>query len=61
LIPDSVPPKIRPYRYPNAQKSEIKHMIVEILEVSLIHPSQSSFSTPLLLGIRRMDHGTFGL
>ena len=28
LIPGSVPPKIRPYRYPYVQKREIEHMIV---------------------------------
>jgi hypothetical protein len=27
LQPGSVPPKIIPYRYPYAQKSEIEHMI----------------------------------
>jgi hypothetical protein len=27
LIPGSVPPNIRPYRYPYAQKSEIEHMV----------------------------------
>jgi hypothetical protein len=27
LIPRSVPPNIRPYRYPYAQKSEIEHLI----------------------------------
>ena len=29
LIPGSVPPNIRPYRYPYAQKSEIEHMVAE--------------------------------
>ena len=32
LIPRSVPPNIRPYRYPYVQKREIEHMIAEILE-----------------------------
>ena len=27
LIPGSVPPKIRPYKYPYVQKREIEHMI----------------------------------
>ena len=31
LIPGSVPPNIRPYRYPYAQKREIEHMVVEML------------------------------
>jgi hypothetical protein len=33
LQPGSVPPNIRPYRYPYAQKSEIECMIQEMLEV----------------------------
>ena len=49
LIPRSVPPNIRPYRYPYAQKSEIEHMVAEMPEVGIIQPSQSSFSTPVVL------------
>jgi hypothetical protein len=33
LIPGSVPPNIRPYRYPYTRKSEIERMIEEMLEV----------------------------
>ena len=36
LIPRSVPPNIRPYRYPYAQKSEIECMVDEMLEASII-------------------------
>lgn len=42
LIPGSVPPNIMPYRYPYPQKSEIERMVVEMLEVGIIQPSQSS-------------------
>ena len=49
LIPGSVPPNIRPYRYPYVQKSEIEHMIAEMLETGIIQPSQSSFFAPVLL------------
>ena len=49
LIPGSVPPNIRPYRYPYAQKSEIERMIAKMLEAGIIQPSQSSFSTPVVL------------
>ena len=48
LIPGSVPPNIRPYRYPYIQKSEIERMIVEMLEASIIQPSQSSFFAPIV-------------
>jgi len=53
LIPGSVPPDIRPYRYPYAQKSEIERMVVEMLEVGIIQPSQSSFSAPVVLVHKR--------
>ena len=49
LILGSVPPNIRSYGYPYAQKSEIECMVVEMLEASIIQPSQSSFSTPVVL------------
>jgi hypothetical protein len=42
LIPRSVPPNIKPYRYPYAQKSEIECMVEEMLEADIIRPSQSS-------------------
>ena len=49
LMPGSAPPNIRPYRYPYAQKSEIEHMVAEMLEVGIIQPSQSSFSARVVL------------
>ena len=48
LILGSVPPNIRPYRYPYFQKSEIERMIAEMLEAGIIQPSQSSFSAPVV-------------
>ena len=49
LIPESVPPNIRPYRYPYVQKSESECMIVEMLEADIIKPSQSSFYALVVL------------
>ena len=49
LIPGSVPPNIRPYRYPYAQKSEIERMVAEMLEAGINQPIQSSFSAPVVL------------
>ena len=49
LIPGSVTPNIRPYKYPYAQKSEIERMVAEMLEAGIIQPSQSSFSALVVL------------
>jgi len=49
LISGSDPPNSRPYIYPYAQKSEIEHMIAEILEEGIIQSSQCSFSSPIVL------------
>eukprot|EP00253_Pinus_taeda_P022009 PITA_22009 len=45
----SVPPNIRPYRYPYVQKSEIECMVAKMLKASIIQPSQSSFSARVVL------------
>ena len=54
LIPRSVPPNIRPYRYPYVQKSEIERMVAEMLDTSIIQPSQSSFC-PLVVLVHKKD------
>jgi hypothetical protein len=49
-----VPPNIRPYRYPYAQKSEIEHMIKEMLEADIVQPRQSYFSSPVMM-VKKKD------
>jgi aspartate/glutamate racemase len=53
LIPGSVPPNIKSYRYPYAQKSEIERMLVEMLEACIIRPSQSSFSALVVMVLKK--------
>jgi hypothetical protein len=53
LIPRSVPPNITPYKYPYAQKSEIEHIVEEMLEVGIIRPSQSSYSAPVVMVLKK--------
>eukprot|EP00253_Pinus_taeda_P005153 PITA_05153 len=49
LILGIFPPNIKPYIYPYAQKSEIERMVAKMLEVGIIQPSKSYFSTPIVL------------
>jgi hypothetical protein len=53
LIPGSVPPNIRSYKYPYAQKSEIEHMVEQMLVGGIISPSQSSYSTPVIMVLKK--------
>jgi hypothetical protein len=53
LIPGIVPPSIRPYRYPYAQKSQMECMVEEMLEVGIIRPRQSSYSAPVVMVFKK--------
>ena len=49
LLPGSIPPNIRPYRYPFHQKTKIELLVRDLLKQGIIRPSTSSFSSPVLL------------
>jgi hypothetical protein len=53
LIPRSVPPNIKPYIYPYSQKSEMECMVEEMLKVGIIRPSQSSYSTLVVMVLKK--------
>eukprot|EP00253_Pinus_taeda_P011630 PITA_11630 len=48
LVPRAQPPNVRPYRYPFTQKNEIEKIIKELLEVGVIRPSISPYSSPVV-------------
>ncbi|GAU26773.1 hypothetical protein TSUD_317710 [Trifolium subterraneum] len=54
LLPSSSLVSVRPYRYPFSQKNEIEHQVKELLHQQLIRPSQSPFSSPVLL-VKKKD------
>jgi hypothetical protein len=54
LIPGASPVNVRPYRYVPLLRDEIEMQVKHILEAGLIQPSNSHFSSPVLL-VNRKD------
>jgi hypothetical protein len=45
LVPGNLPPNIHPYRHPFSQKNEIEKMVQELLNIGVIRPSMSPYSS----------------
>jgi hypothetical protein len=53
LAPRILPPNIRPYRHPFSQKNEIEKMVQELLNVGIIRPSMSPYSSPIVMFLKK--------
>jgi hypothetical protein len=53
LVPGIIPPNIRPYRHPFSQKNEIQKMVQELLNVGVICPSTSPYSSPVVMVLKK--------
>ena len=54
LVPNTPPVNIRPYRHPPVQKDAIELMVKELLDSGVIRPSQSPFSSPIVM-VKKKD------
>jgi hypothetical protein len=54
LLEGSNPVKVKPYRYPHSQKTQIEKMVQEMLQQGIIQPSTSPFSSPIIL-VKKKD------
>lgn len=54
LFPNAQQVKVKPYRYPHSQKSEIESQVQTMLTERLIEDSTSPFSSPILL-VKKKD------
>eukprot|EP00253_Pinus_taeda_P027778 PITA_27778 len=53
LVSGAQPQNVRPYRYLFTQKNKIEKIIKELLEVGVIHPNISPYSSPVVMVLKK--------
>jgi hypothetical protein len=53
LVPGILPPNIHSYRHPFSQKNEIEKMVQELLNVEIICPSMSPYSSLVVMVLKK--------
>lgn len=53
LVPSAQPLNFHPYRCPFAKKNEIEKIIIELLEVGVIHPITNPYSSPVFMVLKK--------
>ena len=51
LKQDAEPPNIMPYRIPHNKNTTLEQLIKEMLDMNMIRPNTSPYSSPVLLGL----------
>jgi hypothetical protein len=53
LVPDSLPPNVLHYHHPFSHKNEIDKIVQELLEACVIHPSTNSYSSLVVMVLKK--------
>jgi hypothetical protein len=53
LVPSTLPPNVRPYRHPFAQKNGIEKIVQELLEDGVICPSTNPYSSLMVMVLKK--------